>query len=248
MRKLSQACLFISCLVVVINVRAQEVAKAPLPAITAEKVMEKHIAALGGRQAMEKITSYEIKAGFEMPGRSVQGTFEIYGKAPNKLLTIRNINKVGVIKLGYDGQSGWSEDPYQGLRALAGEELEIARLSAVFNAELRWRELFAKAELTAMEAGAYVIRLTRKDGSFVSRRYDAKTFMLLREDALYEGPQGKMPIETRYADYREVDGVKLAFQWTQKTPVGETVIKITEIRHSAEVDDTRFARPVSVKP
>jgi hypothetical protein len=230
------------------NVRAQEAAKALPPAITAEQVMEKHIAALGGRQALEKITSYELKAGFEMPGRGVQGTLEIYGKAPDKLLTIRNINRVGVIKQGYDGQSGWSEDPYQGLRSLAGEELEIARLSAVFNAELRWRELFAKAELTAMEAGAYVIRLTRKDGSFVSRRYDAKTFLLLREDALYEGPQGKLPIETRYADYREVDGVKLAFQWTQKTPVGETIIKIIEIRHNVEVDDARFTRPATAKP
>jgi hypothetical protein len=37
------------------------------------------------------------------------------------------------------------------VRALAGEELEIARRGAIFNAELKWRVLFEKAELLATE-------------------------------------------------------------------------------------------------
>ena len=209
--------------------------------------MEKSIAALGGRQALEKITSYSLKATLESPSRGIQGAIEVFGKAPNKRLSITTIKGVGAIRQGYDGQAGWSEDPYQGLRALAGEELEIARLSAVFNAELRWRDMFAKTELTATEASAFVIRLTRKHGSFISRRYDKQTFLLLREDAIYEGPQGRIPIETHYADYREVDGVKMAFQWTQKTPVGETLFKVTEIKNNVEIDDARFTRPASAK-
>jgi hypothetical protein len=251
MRILSQVCLFIGCLALVDIARAQEPAKTEPPApnlmLSAEQIMEKNIAALGGRQALEKTTSYALKATMESPSRGLQGALEIYGKAPNKRLTITTIKGVGAIKQGYDGQAGWGEDPYRGLHALTGEELEIARLSAVFNAELRWLDLFTKAELTDTEDTAFVIRLTRKDGSFVIRRYDKQTFLLLREDAIYEGPQGRIPIETHYADYREVDGSKLAFQWTQKTPVGEMMIKVTEVKNNVELDDARFTRPARAK-
>lgn len=215
--------------------------------ITAEEILEKNIAAIGGRKAIEKSASYCLKATLEMQGRNVQGALEVCGKAPDKLLTVTNINKVGVIKQGFDGKAGWSQDPYQGLRPLEGDELEKIKHQAIFNSELKWRELFIKAELTGRqkvgEQDAYVIRLTGKDGTSVTRYYDAATFLLLRADAVDEGPQGKIPIETFYTDYREVDGVKTAFQWTQKTPVGEMIIKITEVKTGAEIDDARFAKP-----
>lgn len=215
--------------------------------ITAEEILEKNIAAIGGRKAIENGASYCFKATLEMQGRNVQGALEVCGKAPDKLLTVTTINKVGVIKQGFDGKTGWSQDPYQGLRALEGDELEKIKHQAAFNPELKWRELFVKAELTGRgKVGgldAYVIRLTGKDGTSVTRHYDAATFLLLRADAVDEGPQGKIPVETLYTDYREVDGVKTAFQWTQKTPVGETIIKITEVKTNAEIDDVRFAKP-----
>jgi hypothetical protein len=107
--------------------------------------------------------------------------------------------------------------------------------------------LFIKAELTGREKSggldAYVIRLTDKDGASVTRYYDTATFLLLRADEVDEGPHGRIPTETLYTDYREVDGVKTAFQWTKKTPAGDTIIKITWVETTAEIDDARFAKP-----
>jgi len=215
--------------------------------ITAEEILEKNIGAIGGRKAVEKSASYCFNATLEIQGRNVQGTLEVCGKAPDKLLTVTTINKVGVIKQGFDGMAGWSQDPFQGLRAFEGDELEKIKHQAVFNSELKWRELFIKAELAGKEKvggrDAYVIRLTVKDGTTVTRYYDAATFLLLRHDAVDESPQGKFPVETLYSDYREVDGVKTAFQWTKKTPVGETIIKITEVKTNAVIDDARFSKP-----
>jgi carboxyl-terminal processing protease len=88
--------------------------------ITAEEVLEKNIAAIGGRKAIEKGASYCFKATLEIRGRNIQGALEVCGKAPDKMLTVTNINKVGVIKQGFDGKTGWSEDPFQGLRTLEG--------------------------------------------------------------------------------------------------------------------------------
>jgi C-terminal processing protease CtpA/Prc len=228
--------------------KAVSMIQAQRPQITAEEILEKNIVAIGGRKAIEKGVSYCFKATLEIQGRNVQGSLEVCGKAPDKMLTVTTIDKVGVIKQGFDGKVGWSQDPFQGLRTLEGDELEKIRRQAIFNSELKWRELFIKVELTGREKvgglDAYVIRLTDKDGTTVTRYYDATTFLLLRADAVDEGPQGKIPVETLYTDYREVDGVKTAFQWTQKTPVGETVIKITEVKGNAEIDDARFAKPL----
>ncbi len=227
--------------------KAVSIIQAQRQQITAEEILEKNIAAVGGRKAIEKSASYCLKATLEIKGRNVQGALEVCGKAPDKLLTVTTIDKVGVIKQGFDGKSGWSQDPFQGLRALEGDELEKTRRQAVFNPELKWRELFIKAELTGKEKvgglDAYVVRLTGKDGTSVTRFYDAATFLLLRADAVDEGPQGKIPVETLYTDYREVDGVNTAFQWTKKTPAGDTIIKITWVKANAEIDDARFAKP-----
>ena len=250
MKTTTQILLALICATLAVNASAQATeptVKAKPTQITAEEILEKNIAAIGGRKAIEKSASYCLKATLEIRGRSVQGALEVCGKAPDRMLTVTTIDKVGVIKQGFDGKAGWSQDPYQGLRTLEGDELERVKRLAVFNSELKWRELFIKAELAGREKvgeqDAYVIRLTSSDGGSVSRYYDAATFLLLRADAVDEGPQGKIPVETIYTDYREVDGVKTAFQWTQKTPVGEVIIKITEVKTNAEIDDSRFAKP-----
>ncbi|MEK6323912.1 MAG: hypothetical protein AABN33_19885 [Acidobacteriota bacterium] len=255
MKTLSQILFVLICLAPGVSVEAQtaeSAAKEKKPPITAEEVLERNIAAIGGRPAIEKSTSYCLKATLEMHGRGALGTLEVCGKAPDKLLVLSTIDRVGVMKQGYDGKTGWSQDPYQGLRILEGAELEKLRLQAIFNAELTWRELFARVELTGMEKvgekEAYVVRLTGKDGFSVTRYYDTATFLLLRADAVDEGPQGRLPVETRYSDYRDLDGVKVAHQWTQKMPMTEIVFKITEAKNNTPIDDARFAKPSNANP
>ena len=100
--------------------------------MTAEEVLERNIAAIGGREALERVTSYQLKAALEMPGRGVRGTIEITGKAPDRMLSVRRIERVGVIRQGYDGKTGWSEDPYQGMRQLEGEEDSMIKRRGYF--------------------------------------------------------------------------------------------------------------------
>ncbi len=256
MKKRVSTILFFACVSLVASSRAQDASRTQTAVknsnITAEEVLEKHIAAIGGRERLEKSASYTIKAKLEMPGRGVQGTIEIYGKAPNRLLSVTDIQGIGLIKQGYDGQTGWSQDPYQGPRTLEGDELERARRGATFNAELKWRSLYEKAELAGTqklgERETYIVRLTPKGGGPVTSYYDTQTFMLLRTDATEEGPAGKISLQTHYADYRDLDGVKVSFQWTQKSPIGETVIKVTEAKNNIEIADAIFTKPANAKP
>jgi len=215
--------------------------------ITAEQVLEKSIQATGGRAAGEKLTSTVTKGTVELVAQGIQGTVEIYAKAPNKLLVVQNLQGIGEFNQGYDGQVGWSQNPFQGTRELQGVELAILKREATFNAELKWRELYEKVELVGREKvgeqEAYVVRLTASQGKPVTCYYDTQTFLLLRQDEVVEGEMGTITGETYYSDYREVDGVKVPFHLKQKAPFGEEVITITEVKNNVEISDAKFAKP-----
>ena len=60
----------------------------PLPARaqSADEIIEKHIAAVGGRPALEKITSRRLTGTvtLSIQGNDVSGPYEAYAKPPNK--------------------------------------------------------------------------------------------------------------------------------------------------------------------
>jgi hypothetical protein len=234
-------------LVVLVVVAAAQASAQQPAAMTGDEVLERYVAAVGGRAAHERIRNYVLEAEFEVARRGIRGTLEIRGKAPDKLLVVRTIEKVGAIRQGVDGAAAWVEDPYNGVRVLDGEELATARRSAVFNADLKWRELYERVELLGVEKlgdrDVYAVRLSGKEAPAETRYYDAATFLLVRSTVTYEGEHGKVPIETRYDDYREVDGVKMAFLWVQSTPAGETIVRVTRVRNNAEVPGADFALP-----
>lgn len=175
---------------------AQEKAKttpAPKkPGLTAEQVMNKSIEATGGRVAMEKLVSTYAKGMMEFPAQDMYGMMEMYAKAPNKQLIVMNLDMVGEVKQAFDGKIAWAQEPSGHILEVSGAPLEDAKRRAVFNASLKWRELYPKAELTGEgsvgDRKAYVIRLTTEGGQSVTRYYDQETFLLLREAGNHAPP------------------------------------------------------------
>lgn len=65
----------------------------PLPTI--DTVLSKYVDAIGGRDAQEKVKSRVIKGKVELSGTTSWGQLTIYGKAPNKSLTVMNVDPMG---------------------------------------------------------------------------------------------------------------------------------------------------------
>ncbi len=219
------------------------------PALTAEQVIEKSIAATGGRQAMEKISSSFAKGLMEFPASDAHGVIERYAKAPDKQLTVTNLEGVGESRQGFDGRVAWSQDPTGQVTELTGTALEDFKRGARFNAVLNWRDLYPKVELAGKQpvggSEAYVIKLTAASGKVTTRYYDTQTFLLLRETAIYDTPQGDMVIVATFSDYRDIDGIQTPFRIRQVMPVGEIIFTTTELKNNVPVDDAKFAKPVS---
>src|SRR5262245_3367214 len=73
---------------------------------TVDQILDKYVQAVGGIQAVEKITSRVAKGTFEVSAMGLKGEIEVYAKAPNKTLRVQHLSGVGEILDGYDGKIG----------------------------------------------------------------------------------------------------------------------------------------------
>jgi hypothetical protein len=216
-------------------------------ALTAEQVLEKSIAASGGRKALEKITSTVGKGTLDVPSQGVTAALEYYAKAPDKRLIVVKVEGWGELRRSCDGRTAWEDHPSNGFRALEGEERADALGECVFNEELKWRELYPKIEGAGKEKvgerEAYKIVMTPATGKPVTRYFDADTFLLAGQAMKRSTPQGIVEVRVEYSDYREVDGIKIPFGVKELTPGQEVIIRLTELQNNVAIEDARFAKP-----
>lgn len=217
------------------------------PALTAEQIMDKSVEAIGGTAAIEKIKTTVIKGAVEMMGQKL--TFEAYLKSPDKMLMIQQFPGMGDFIQCSNGKIGWMQDPINGLRELSLEEVATVKKSTSLITEAKWREAYKTATLVGTEkvgkGKSYVVKLTPDKGSPVTNYYDTETFLLTKTTTTIDIPQAKMDMESYPSDWRTIDGVKTAFVTTMKSPIGEIVMKITELKNNVQIDDSKFAKPGS---
>ena len=224
---------------------AKPAAKLP----TVDQVLDKYVQAIGGKAAVEKQTTRVAKGSFEIAAFGASGTAETYAKAPNKSATVIDIAGFGVVQQIFDGKTGWSQDPQSGLREKAGAELASAKLDSEFYKPVRLKQLYPKIVVKGTDKvgdkEVYVLEATPVESSVETWYFDTQSGLILREDTERESPEGKQAIQIFYEDYKEVDGVKMAFSIRQITPAFTLNIKMVEIKHNVPVDDAKFNKPAA---
>ncbi len=212
-----------------------------------DELLTKHVQALGGKAAMEKLTSRSVKASLELPSLGATTPALFVAKAPNKQWNEIEIPGFGTIHEGFDGAVGWVQSP-QGVQDKAGAELTELKRRAIFNRELKLKELYPKLSVLRKdkvgERDAFVLQATPADGPPELWYLDAQTSLLLRMDARLTTQFGEFDAETYFEDFREVDGVKIAFRIHRPKPSEQGfVLKITEVKHNVPIADAKFAKP-----
>ena len=229
--------------------QAKEPGKATSPMVTVDQILDKYVQAVGGKEALEKITSRTTTGTFHFEkGLTLSGETESYAKSPNKMLINVTLPGLGLLQEGYDGSIAWTKDATNGLRDRQGLELEGAKLDAEFNRELKLKQLYPKMELKGTkkiaDRDAYVVVATPTNADKENFYFDTETGLLVRIDRKRLSPQGDLvATEIYYEDYREADGIKVPFQERQVLPEVTAVIKYSTIRHNLPIDDKKFAKP-----
>jgi len=222
-----------------------EEASAAKPALpNAGEILDKYVQAIGGAEAMHKITTRVEKGtltGFGPSGMPVQ----VFAKAPDARVTLVQTPR-GQSVTAYNGQTGWMSGAGPS-RPITGGELDNEKRNAdfYFGADIKtqFEQIRVAREDKVGDHDAYVL-VARSPGHMPVRFYfDKDSGLLLRELRLVETPLGRNPSQVDYADYREADGVKIPYQWTIARPGGRFTIKITDVQQNVPIDDSKFAAP-----
>jgi hypothetical protein len=224
---------------------------------TVDEVIEKHLAAQGGRAAIAKLTS-QVASGqlaIQAQGADLGGTIEISKKAPNKSRTLMRIDlsSVGgsemVVDQRCDGKTGFASNSLQGDREMTGEQLQHM-LNATFPSPLlNYKEAGTKIELVGRETvGAkpvIVLQYTPAAGPVSKLYLDAETFLLTRQTVKLNVPEAGGAVEqtTDVTDYRLIDGVKTPFSVTVSGAGQLITITLAKVEYNVALDDAVFGRP-----
>jgi outer membrane lipoprotein-sorting protein len=229
---------------------------APAGAQTADAVVEKHLAALGGREALAKLTSRHATGTFTVTiaEGSLTGPIEAWAKAPNKARSHVELDlspfgaaEKMVVDQRFDGTSGWSLNSMQGDNPITGNQLEHMRNNTFPSSLLHYKAAGATVELLAPEQlngkSVIVLKLTPKSGAATRYFLDPSTHLTIRSVTTVSLPQGSGDAEqiSEFSDYRVVDGVMLPFAVTNTTPMQEATIKWQSVKHNVAIDDALFS-------
>ena len=222
---------------------------------TADEVIEKHLAAAGGRAALSKLTTRRATGTVTIttPGGNIGGPIEISSKAPNKTLALMKLDltplgvtETLVLQQKFDGASAWMLNSLQGDTQITGNQFENMRNAVFPTPLLNYKAADMKVELLprATVAGKeYVaLRLTPKTGSAVTMYLDPATFLVMRTSARVNTPEmGDLDNTSEVSDYRDVGGIKVPFVVVNANQAQTVTIKLDKVEHNVPIDDAIFS-------
>jgi hypothetical protein len=212
----------------------------------AEQLFEKFVQATGGAGAIEKVTSRTQKGTIDFGGKSFP--IDVYSKDPDKRISFTHMGEADSIT-AYDGHEGWLGTPGRPLREMHGGDLDEAAMDADLHLATHLKQMFSEARVRGTEKvgdhDTYVV-VGRREGKPPVRLYfDEQSGLLLRLLRYRETTLGRLPTQIDYADYRDLKGVKIPYQWTLARPGGRFTIQISDAQQNVPVDDAKFAKPAA---
>lgn len=212
------------------------------PGMTAEKVVEDYVNAIGGTAKIGMIKDLQTTSTMNMGGAALtMKTWQKDGKIATNVL----MNGQAVQSRVYDGTKA-AESGMGGARDLTGEDLNDLKEQALFCKEAAYKTGGYKMELKGLEAingsDAYVIEVTRPDGKKTTEYYDMKSSLKVREVSSVPGEGGEPTIMTiDFSDYKATNGVLFPNTITLAGIFPVPVKAVTsEIKVNEGIEDSKF--------
>jgi hypothetical protein len=203
-----------------------------------EEVVERYIEAVGGREAIERLTTRVMTGRLvtDLPTRQppVYETngFVIYAKVLGKYLYVQQSAR-GTHRDGYDGRVCWR---------WAGGEVE---LDAHYDPRFAWfvdpqnalrlwdyfPEMRMRGAGTLEGRSVYLVDID--DDVSHTLYFDVQTGLLVR-----------LGYNREIDDYRELDGVLVPFRMAISRKGGSSTYIVETIEHNVSIEDSEFAAPI----
>ena len=235
---------------------ALSLAAASLPAQTADDIIAKYIARVGGQERIDATRSLR-RTGKFIGGGGFEAIVVQENRRPN--LVREEFALQGMTSINaWDGKEGWKINPFAGKKdaeTLSEDEMHGILLDADFDEPLiGYRAKGNKVELVGMDqiegTDVQKLRVTLPNGDIRLYYMDADSGVPIRmeETRLVRGAEQQF--ETTLGDYKPVNGWLMPFS-IESGPKGQvkSTVHYEKIEANVTIDDRRFGKPaLVVKP
>jgi outer membrane lipoprotein-sorting protein len=222
-----------------------------LPAQTVTQILAKVFVARGGLAKIRALKSERVEGTISF-GSEASGPFVVELKRPLKMhmmLTVQNQTMIRV----FDGTQGWANNPFGGKvnpDTMSDEDLKNITEEADFDGPLvDYAKKGNKVDLVGKDKvedkDVWRLKLTTKNGDIRYYLFDASTFLLAKWEGQRRADGKQFPVESYFRDYRNVEGLKFAFQIDSGSSATDLTQKlvIDKIELNPEIPDAEFAKP-----
>jgi len=212
------------------------------PPANADEVLDRYIEALGGHERLGRIQSRVMESKISLGWLSLGLTSRILH--PNRFEEQASILGQGGGS-GYDGKTGWTRrggkiTVVQGkelTRMLRGHSLDWYRHFA------QWyptRRLLPDTQVDGVKL--HVVEMISDMGDRQVWRFDADTGLLRQMEGSQQEDPKKPPVTviSNVGDYREVDGILLAFKVTGTEGSRKFSLTVESVQHNLPQEPIRF--------
>ena len=222
-----------------------------LSAQTADEIINKYIATIGGADKIAAVTTLK-RSGKFIGGGGFEAVITQENKRPDKVredFMLQGLDGV----TAWDGTRGWKIDPFGGkkdVESLSEEELSGILEDADFDGPLvNYKAKGNKVEFVGMEpvegTDAYKLKLTLKNGETRYFFMDTDYFVPIKIETQRMVRGAERTYETSLGDYKEAGGWYLpwSLEINAKGSQNRQKYVYDKIEANAPIDDARFSPP-----
>jgi len=219
---------------------------------SADEILDKYIAALGGAQRLANLKSFTATGtieGYDTYHKKVP--MELYVKAPSQRTMISH-GQNGDSSVVFDGRAGWIAmvtNPVRLLPMMPGAELDGGKFDAdiALPAGIKQALTDWKVGIPPTTIGDKEVNVIQGMGAGKTRfklYFEAESGLLARQVRYSDTPIGMVPIQVDYSDYREVAGVKMPFKIVITWTDGQSIIELSQVQPNATIGPEKFSKPL----
>jgi CubicO group peptidase (beta-lactamase class C family) len=198
------------------------------------------------KSALNEMGTYRITGTIRSPQSGVEGTFSMYVSGIDRYRVDSDYGKYGYSRTARNGDQAWTESSFGPFDELHGKLLEQAKRDHPAALDGDWRDFYDSIQV--LRSGefdgrkVYILKLERGDLPPLTIYVDATTGDVLKsEGVVITELRIGIPVTTRYEDYREVHGVRIAFRTiSSNEETGSLVIQVETIEVNLDIDDEFF--------
>ena len=216
-----------------------------LHAQTADEIVTKHVAAIGGKAAVESVKSLYIESNVEIMGNDAPSiTWIVSGKAYRNEVTFNGSK----IENCVTDKGGWTINPMMGQSsAVAIPEDQLKTMKGQLNVGGPLYDYAAKGskiELLGKDSADYKLKLTTSAGLDVTFFINMKTYYIDKTTSTVSAQGQDMETTVTFSDYRKVDGgYVLNFGQQVVLPMYSLNITHKKVEVNKQIDPAIFEMP-----